>query len=86
MDSEHFAKQETEAVKKILKRPSRVYSAIALFTRFLFAILLIATLVLSPCLFGYLWYNLVVHEAISSAIIGIVCGIFLDFFILLMMQ
>lgn len=86
MNEEHFfAEQEAEAIKHVLKKPYRVRSTITLFTRFLIVIVVIASLILSPVLFGFLWYHLVVADALSSAIIGIVCGIIFDFFMLLMM-
>ena len=45
----------------------------------------IAILIFSPFACGLLWYYFV-HEPISSAIMGIVCGAICDFLIIVMVQ
>lgn len=53
----------------------------------IFALIIIALyfgfLIFSPFLFALLWYWFIVHEPISAAIIGVVCGLIADFFVLI---
>jgi hypothetical protein len=44
-----------------------------------FALIAMATLILSPFVFGLLWFW-ITGDALSAALIGIVCGGIFDFF------
>ena len=83
MDGKDFSKQEEDARNRIIKRPSRIKWGVNLFVRYLVVIIFFASLILSPFLFGFLWYHIIVADALSSAVIGILCGVIFDFCMLL---
>lgn len=81
-EDDYFNKAHKEIVPDVLRHPMEKHQTlITLWCAFL-VFVLCAILILSPMGFAYLWYCLV-HDPISSAIIGIVCGAIFDYFVIL---
>lgn len=73
----------------ILKKPKLCIriGVFAITIGYLFVVIaIIASLILSPFFFGYLWYHVVAADPISSAIIGVACGAGFDFFVLVILR